>query len=176
MTKEQKQQMLAAIEACESKKAENIVILQMDKDSGAFTDFFLICSGANPRQIQTIADEVELQVKRQTGGYAHQVEGYREAEWVLIDYVDFIVHVFSEERRSFYSLERLWKSAHVVPLADFRALKPGKALALAGEAAPARRTAAKAAKGAKRPAKALSSKATSKASSKRAVKKKKTPR
>ena len=162
--------MLAALEGCESKKADNIVILEMDRSSGAFTDFFIICSGANPRQNQAIADEVELQVKRHTGAYAHQVEGYKEAEWILVDYVDFIVHVFSEERRSFYSLERLWKSAQVIPVADFRALKPGQEVAHAGEAAPARRTAAKAAKGAKRPAKALSSKATAKSSSKRAVK------
>jgi ribosome-associated protein len=107
---ELKQQVTAAIQACLDKKAEEITILEMEKGSGAFTDYFLLCSGTNPRQVQAIADEVELKLKS-AGMRPNQVEGYKQAEWVLIDYVDFVVHVFSEKARKFYDLERLWKSA-----------------------------------------------------------------
>jgi ribosome-associated protein len=82
----------------------------MEKGSGAFTDYFVLCSGTNPRQIQAIADEVALRLKG-TGMRPTHVEGYNQAEWILIDYVDFVVHVFSEKARKFYDLERLWKSA-----------------------------------------------------------------
>lgn len=82
----------------------------MEKGSGAFTDYFVLCSGTNPRQIQAIADEVELRLKG-AGMRPTHVEGYNQAEWILIDYVDFVVHVFSEKARKFYDLERLWKSA-----------------------------------------------------------------
>jgi len=105
-----KQQIQEAINACQEKKAEEIAILELEKDSGAFTDYFLVCSGTNPRQIQAISDEVELRLKR-AGIYPAHVEGYKQAEWVLLDYVDFVVHVFSEKSRRFYDLERLWKSA-----------------------------------------------------------------
>jgi len=107
---ELKQQVNAAIQACLEKKAEELTILEMEKGSGAFTDYFVLCSGTNPRQIQAIADEVELRLKH-AGLYPTHVEGYNQAEWVLIDYVDFVVHVFSEKARKFYDLERLWKSA-----------------------------------------------------------------
>jgi ribosome-associated protein len=108
-------QVVSAVQACEEKKGEEISILEMDKNSSAFTDYFVICSGKNPRQIQAIADEVELRLKRE-GVRANQVEGYNQADWVLIDYVDFVVHVFSEASRKFYDLERLWKSARKVTL------------------------------------------------------------
>lgn len=124
-----KQEMLVAVEAAESKKAEGLVILEMDQTAGAFTDYFIICSGSSSRQIQSISDEIELQVKRQTGTYAHQVEGYREGEWVLVDYMDFIVHIFSEERRAFYGLERLWKSARALTLEEFKATPTAQAIA-----------------------------------------------
>ena len=107
---ELKQQVSAAIQACFDKKAEELTILEMDKGSGAFTDYFVLCSGTNPRQIQAIADEVELRLKG-AGLRPTHVEGYNQAEWILIDYVDFVVHVFSEKARKFYDLERLWKSA-----------------------------------------------------------------
>ena len=107
---ETKKQVTAAIQACLEKKAEELSILEMEKGSGAFTDYFVLCSGTNPRQVQAIADEVELQLKK-TGLRPTHVEGYNQAEWVLIDYVDFVVHVFSEKARKFYDLERLWKSA-----------------------------------------------------------------
>jgi ribosome-associated protein len=132
MTKksELKQQVSAAIQACLEKKAEELSILEMEKGSGAFTDYFVLCSGTNPRQVQAIADEVELRLKK-AGLRPTHVEGYTQAEWVLIDYVDFVVHVFSEKARKFYDLERLWKSA--------RRLEPGDLK----NAVRARKTAAK---------------------------------
>jgi ribosome-associated protein len=114
---ELKKQVSAAIQACLEKKAEELSILEMEKGSGAFTDYFVLCSGTNPRQVQAIADEVELRLK-QAGLRATHVEGYNQAEWVLIDYVDFVVHVFSEKARKFYDLERLWKSARHLQPAD----------------------------------------------------------
>ena len=112
-------QVASAVQACEEKKGEEISILEMDKNSSAFTDYFVICTGRNPRQIQTIADEVELRLKR-AGVRANQVEGYRQADWVLVDYVDFVVHIFSESARKFYDLERLWKSARKITLTDLK--------------------------------------------------------
>ncbi len=105
-----KQQVAAAIQACLDKKAEELSILEMEKGSGAFTDYFVLCNGTNPRQVQAIADEVELRLKAAGLRPAH-VEGYRQAEWILVDYVDLVVHVFSEKARKFYDLERLWKTA-----------------------------------------------------------------
>ena len=110
-----RQQILAALAACEDKKAEHLTVLEMDKNTSAFTDYFLICSGSNPRQIQAIADEVEHRLAGMGQRPTH-VEGYQKADWVLLDYVDFVVHVFSPVARSFYDLERLWKSAkHLTP-------------------------------------------------------------
>ena len=116
-----KQQITAAIQACLEKKAEELSILEMEKGSGAFTDYFVLCSGTNPRQVQAIADEVELRLKNAGLRPAH-VEGYKQAEWVLLDYVDFVVHVFSEKARKFYDLERLWKSAKRLEPSDLRAI------------------------------------------------------
>jgi ribosome-associated protein len=107
---ELKLQVAAAIQACLDKKAEEVSILEMEKGSGAFTDYFVLCSGTNPRQVQAIADEVEMRLKAADVRPAH-VEGYRQGEWILVDYVDFVVHVFSEKARKFYDLERLWKTA-----------------------------------------------------------------
>src|SRR5437588_3673161 len=115
-----KRQVAAAIQACLDKKAEELSILEMEKGAGAFTDYFVLCSGTNPRQIQAIADEVELRLKA-AGMRPTHVEGYKQAEWVLIDYVDFVVHVFSEKARKFYDLERLWKSAKVLEPTDLKA-------------------------------------------------------
>lgn len=112
-----KRQISEAIAACQEKKAEALTILELEKNSGAFTDYFVICSGTNPRQIQAISDEVELRLKK-SGQYPAHIEGYRQAEWVLLDYVDFVVHVFSEKSRKFYELERLWKSAKQLEPAD----------------------------------------------------------
>lgn len=110
-------QLTDAIRACEDKKAEDLTVLQMDKNSGAFTDYFVICSGTNPRQIQAISDEVELRLKR-AGTYPNNIEGYKQAEWILLDYVDFVVHVFSAAARNYYDLERLWRTAKKLEPSD----------------------------------------------------------
>jgi ribosome-associated protein len=114
-----KKQVTAAIQACLEKKAEELTILEMEKGSGAFTDYFVLCSGSNPRQVQAIADEVEMRLKT-AGMPPTHIEGYRQAEWVLLDYVDFVVHVFSEKARKFYDLERLWKSAKRLEPAELK--------------------------------------------------------
>jgi ribosome-associated protein len=119
-TNETRRQVSEAIAACQEKKAEEITILELERNSGAFTDYFVVCSGTNPRQIQAIADEVELRLKR-AGIYPAHTEGYRQAEWVLLDYVDFVVHVFAEKARRYYELERLWKSAKRLEPADLKA-------------------------------------------------------
>src|SRR5213080_5089549 len=105
-----KRPVFEAISACQEKKAEQIAVLELEPESGAFTDYFVVCSGTNPRQVQAISDEVEERLQR-AGMHPAHVEGYKQAEWVLLDYVDFVVHVFSEKARSYYELERLWKSA-----------------------------------------------------------------
>ena len=117
MSQQTRQQVARAVKAIEGKKGEDIVILEMDKSSGAFTDYFVVCSGTNPRQIQAIADDVEKQMA-EAGQRPNSVEGYSQAEWVLLDYVDFVLHIFSERARKFYDLERLWKSARKLSPAD----------------------------------------------------------
>src|SRR5947207_265971 len=109
-----------AIHACQDKKAEEITILELEQGSGAFTDYFVVCSGTNPRQVQAIADEVETRLEKKNGMRVNHMEGYKQAEWVLLDYVDFVVHVFSEKARKFYELERLWKSAKRMEAGDWK--------------------------------------------------------
>ena len=109
-TSKLRQQVAAAIAAAEAKKAEDLTILEMDRTSPAFTDYFVIATGSNPRQIQAISDEVEQRLSK-VGLHPAHIEGYNQADWVLLDYVDFVVHVFSQRARNFYNLERLWKSA-----------------------------------------------------------------
>jgi len=115
-----KRQVNEAICACQEKKAEEISVLELEKNSGAFTDYFVVCSGTNPRQIQAISDEVEERLEK-AGLRPTHVEGYKQAEWVLLDYVDFVVHVFSEKARKYYDLERLWKSAKRLEPAELAA-------------------------------------------------------
>ncbi len=126
-----KRQVAEAINACQAKKAEELSILELEKDSGAFTDYFVVCSGTNPRQIQAISDEVEDRLKKFGLRPAH-IEGYKQAEWVLLDYVDFVVHVFSEKARKYYELERLWKSAKKLELAELKAKAPRRKTSAAG--------------------------------------------
>jgi ribosome-associated protein len=114
-----RQQVSAAVAACQEKKAEELTVLELDQAAGSFTDYFVICTGSNPRQIQAISDEVEQRLS-QTGVQATHVEGYNQAEWVLLDYVDFVVHVFSAKARQFYNLERLWKSAKQLTPSEWR--------------------------------------------------------
>jgi ribosome-associated protein len=113
--------LLAAAAACEDKKAEDIRILALDPAESGLTDYFLICNGTNERQNVAITDEVELRLKREFGVYPNSVEGRRQGEWILMDYVDFIVHVFSAEKRAFYGLERLRKSATTISVAELNA-------------------------------------------------------
>ena len=122
-----KLQVCEAILACQDKQADDVTVLELEKDSGAFTDYFVMCSGTNPRQIQAIADAVDERLEALGLRVTHS-EGYKQAEWVLLDYVDFVVHVFSEKARQFYDLERLWKSAKRLEPAELMAKpKPRRA-------------------------------------------------
>jgi len=112
---------LAAAAVCEEKKGADTRVLELDPQDSGFTDFFIITSGANTRQTEAIADEVELRLKRNFGAYPNAVEGRRVAEWILLDYFDFVVHVFLEEKRAFYDIERLRKSARKVDLDELKA-------------------------------------------------------
>src|SRR5580698_5026021 len=124
---ELQQQVIEAILACQDKQAEDVTILEMEKESGAFTDYFVMCSGTNPRQVQAISDAVDERLEALGLPVTHS-EGYKQAEWVLLDYVDFVVHIFSEKARQFYDLERLWKSAKRLEPAELLAKpKPRRA-------------------------------------------------
>src|ERR1700691_2767980 len=123
-----KRQVNEAILACEDKQAEDVAVLELEKDSGAFTDYFVMCSGANPRQVQAIADAVDARLEALGLRVTHS-EGYKQAEWVLLDYVDFVVHIFSEKARQFYDLERLWKSAKRLEPAELTAKPKTRAAA-----------------------------------------------
>ncbi|HKR02367.1 MAG TPA: ribosome silencing factor [Pyrinomonadaceae bacterium] len=103
-----------ALRAASEKKAQEMVVLDL-REVASFTDYFLITSGTNVRQVQAIADAVVEQLKKQ-GTKAARVEGYNTAEWVLVDYGDFILHVFEDKARKFYDLERLWRDAKRVAL------------------------------------------------------------
>ena len=105
-------QVKLALTAAEDKKAEQVVVLDLRK-AGGFTDFFVICSGTNPRQIRAIADNV-MDALRLEGARPSHIEGYDRSEWILLDYFDFVVHVFAPETRLFYALERLWGNAESV--------------------------------------------------------------
>ncbi len=145
---ESKAQVAIAVRACEEKKAADISILRLDEQASGFTDYFLVCSGANPRQVQAIADEVDKQLSAIGVEPSHR-EGYNQADWVLLDYVDFVVHIFSESARKFYDLERLWKTAKRLQLSDLEkpARKPAakKTVAGAKRAKPTKSSAKKAA-------------------------------
>src|ERR1700758_766969 len=109
----------AAAAACEDKKGEDTRILELDPIDSGLSDFFLITSATNDRQAIAIADEIELRLKRDFGALPASVEGRRQGGWVLLDYVDFVVHVFLAERRAFYDIERLRKSARPLSPAEF---------------------------------------------------------
>ena len=111
----------AAAAVCEDKKGQDTRILELDPIDAGLADFFLVTSATNDRQAVAIADEIELRLKRDFGVYANSVEGRRQGEWILIDYVDFVVHVFLTERRAFYDIERLRKSARPLTPAEFDA-------------------------------------------------------
>jgi len=103
-----------AVRAAESKKATDIRVLDLTGIT-AFADYFVIATGANARNVQAIADEVGLRLK-QRGELPFSVEGYNQAEWILADYGDFLVHIFSPKSREYYDLERLWRNAKTVEI------------------------------------------------------------
>jgi ribosome-associated protein len=111
----------AAAAACENKKGEDTRILELDPVDSGLADFFLITSATNDRQAVAIADEIEGILKREFGVMPHSVEGRRRGDWILLDYVDFVAHVFLTERRAFYDIERLRKSARPLTPAEFDA-------------------------------------------------------
>ena len=127
-------QVAIAVKACQEKKAENITILQLDEQASGFTDYFLVCSGSNPRQVQAISDEIDQKLSAD-GVEPKHIEGYNQADWLLMDYVDFVVHIFSESARKFYDLERLWKTATRLEPGDLKSA-PKKRKAAAKPAAP----------------------------------------
>ena len=105
-----------AVDAAQSKKAEEISVLDLTKVA-SFTDAFIICNGLNPRQNQAISNEVEKQLK-QEGIRPSSIEGYQQAEWILMDYGSLIVHIFSPRARNYYELERLWKTARRIAVEE----------------------------------------------------------
>jgi ribosome-associated protein len=107
----------SAIRAARDRKALDIVVLDLRK-AGGFTDYFVICTGTNPRQIHAIADAVNATLRSDLGERPALAEGANRSEWILLDYFDFVVHVFSRECRTFYDLERLWGNAERFPIAD----------------------------------------------------------
>ena len=111
----------AAAAVCEDKKAVDTRILELDPADSGLSDFFLVTSAMNERQAVAIADEIALRLKRNFGVYPNSVEGRRHGEWILLDYVDFVVHVFLSERRAFYDIERLRKSARPLTPEEFDA-------------------------------------------------------
>jgi ribosome-associated protein len=159
--------LLAAASACEDKKAEDIRILALDPAESGLTDYFLICNGTNERQNVAITDEIELRLKREFGVYPNSVEGRRQAEWILMDYVDFIVHVFSPEKRAFYGLERLRKTATTLSVAELNAELKAAISKARAKKAPAKKAAAK-----KAPAKKAAVKKPVKAAAKKVAAKK----
>ena len=184
----------AAAQACEEKKGQDTRILELDPVDSGLADFFLITSALNDRQAQTIADEIELRLKRERGVLPASVEGRRKGDWILLDYVDFVVHVFLAERRAFYDIERLRKSARPLTPAEFdeelkhalaektRAAR-GKATGLKGRTKPAagaaktgaskaKPAAARSAKAAKPARKPAQKKSSTRAAAKKAAKKK----
>ncbi len=113
---------LLAANICDEKKATDTRILELDPADAGFTDFFLITSATNNRQTGAIADEIELRMKREFGTYAKSVEGRRGGEWILLDYLDFVVHIFTEQTREFYDIERLRKSARSMDAEELAAM------------------------------------------------------
>ncbi|SDF79151.1 ribosome silencing factor [Terriglobus roseus] len=185
----------AAVDAADSKKAEDIRILALDPSESSLTDYFLICSGTNERQNVAISDEIEYRLKKDFGVLPNSVEGRRQGEWVLMDYVDFVVHVFMPEKREFYGLERLRKTAKSISVGELNseikdavAKTRAKAGATAAKAPAAKKSAKKAAvktpakkaaakkvaakKSAAAPKKAVAKKASVKAPAKKATAKK----
>jgi ribosome-associated protein len=172
----------AAAAACEDKKAEDTRILELDVADSGLSDFFLVTSATNDRQAVAIADEIEMRLKRNFGVMPNSVEGRRKGDWILLDYVDFVVHVFLAERRAFYDIERLRKSARPLSPAEFETelkhaladkTREARSKPAAAKKAPAKKAASRPAKAvvAKKKAGAKPSGAAKKATAKSAAKK-----
>ncbi len=106
-----------ALHYASEKKAFDMVALDL-REIASFAEFFIICSGANQRQVQAISDEISEQLKKELKARPVRIEGYRTGEWVLLDYGDFIVHIFEKDARDFYDLQRLWRDAKRVDLPE----------------------------------------------------------
>jgi len=104
-----------AVQSASEKKATEMVVLDL-RQIASFAEFFVIATGSNQRQVQAISDEIEEQLKRRLATRPVRIEGYRTAEWVLMDYGDFLIHIFNKDAREFYDLERLWRDARKVEL------------------------------------------------------------
>ena len=127
---ETRNMVLAAATVCEDKKGEDTKILELDPMDSGFTDFFLITSGINEKQTQAIAEGIELELKRQFATYPNSVEGRKLGEWILMDYVDFVVQIFLKDRREYYDIERLRKSARHLDVAELKAALTERTLAV----------------------------------------------
>jgi ribosome-associated protein len=106
-----------AIRAAQDRKAVNLTVLDVGKIC-SFADYFVICSGTSTRHTRAISDAIQEQLKKKWDLHPAHLEGYTQSEWILMDYFNFVVHIFSERAREFYNLERLWKAAPRVPLPD----------------------------------------------------------
>ncbi len=115
-----RKQVRKAVEAATNKKAADSVLLDVRKLAG-FTDYFYICQGSNSRQVQAIADAIDMALDKEFGLQAGHREGYENAAWIVLDYVDFVIHIFTPESRGFYGLERLWSKA---PRLDLKLPEP----------------------------------------------------
>lgn len=160
---------LTAAAVCDEKKGTDTRVLELDPLDSGFTDFFVLSSGANTRQTEAIADEIEARLKREYGAYPNSVEGRRAAEWILLDYVDFVIHIFLEEKRAFYDIERLRKSARKLDLDELKAALTKKTLEARSRPA-AKKSASRTAVERTSPAKKAAKKSAKTASKKTAVK------
>jgi ribosome-associated protein len=154
-TPETRRQLLAAVAACDDKKGEDTRILELDPADSGLADFFLITSATNDRQVVAIADEIEFRLKKEFGVYATSVEGRRQAEWILLDYVDIVIHVFLQEKRAFYDIERLRKSARSLTAGEVDAQLGAELRSALAEKTRAVRKSAKTPQAQKRAAKVL---------------------
>jgi ribosome-associated protein len=179
MTTETKQQtrkhVQAAAAVCEDKKGLDTRILELDPIDSGLSDFFLVTSASNDRQAIAIADEIEDRLKKEFGVFPNSVEGRRQGQWILLDYVDFVVHVFLADRRAFYDIERLRKSARPLTPAEFdaelKAELAAKTLAARGKAAAKTKPAIAKTKPSATKAKQRAGKAIAKPTPKKAIKK-----
>ena len=116
---------MSAVRAADAKQARHIVVLDL-REATSFADFFVICTGGNARQIQAISDEIGDQL-RKLGERPSSIEGYKNSEWILMDYGDFLVHIFSPKSRTYFDLERLWRDAKQVDWTPEAPAPPPKA-------------------------------------------------